>query len=146
MVALAVFAAGAACGGGTDDARGSGAQPAPDVTTFEQGVFDEIPRYPRSEPLGPRSEKDGVVAQSFEARDASPAQVLDFFQQRLESWDLISQPAPIGEGTYRGQWARAKWILTISSTPAPTLEPDSEPAQGTLLSQYSLSLSPREAG
>lgn len=142
-VALAVFAVG--CGGGTDD-RTTGAQPSPGVTTFEPGNFDEIPRHPRSEPLGERSDKEGVIAQSFSARDVRPSGVLEFYENRLENtWNLVSQPQEIGVDTYRGTWAKDNWILTVSATPAQTVDPDPA-AQGTYFSQYSLSLARRPAG
>ncbi len=41
-----------------------GSQPAPAVTTFGQGDFENLPLPPRSEPLGERSEEDGAVARS----------------------------------------------------------------------------------
>ncbi len=129
-----------ACG---DDAeqRGSGAQPAPGTETLEQGLFDEIPRFPRSEPLGPRSEEAGVVAQSFRARDASPQQILDFYTGNLEGWNLVTPPQPPGEtaSTLRGEWAREQWLLTITASPAPTVEGDNATAI-VAYSQYSLSL------
>lgn len=143
-VALAVVAVG--CGGGTGD-RTTGAQPSPGVTTFEPGIFDEIPRPPGSEPLSERNEKDGVIAQSFSARDVRPSGVLEFYENRLEgTWALVSQPQEIGVDTYRGTWARDNWILTVSATPAQTVDADPPAAQGTYFSQYSLSLARRPAG
>ena len=144
MPVLVVIAAAAvgACGGG-EERRGTGAQPAPRTDTFEQGLFDEIPRFPRSEPLGPRSEKSDVVAQSFRAEGAAPEQVLDYYRASLEGWDLVTPPRPIGEAgsTLRGKWARENWLLTISASPAPTVEGQNETAL-TVSSQYSLSLAP----
>lgn len=143
-IALAIVAVG--CGGGTDD-RSTGAQPSPDVTTFEPGIFDEIPRHPRSEPLSERNEKDGVIAQSFSARDVRPSGVLEFYENSLEgTWDLSSQPQEIGVDTYRGTWTRDTWTLTVSATPAQTVDADPAAAQGTYFSQYSLSLARSPAG
>ncbi len=130
--------------GTNDERRGSGAQPAPGTETFEQGLFDEIPRFPRSEPLAPRTEKSDVVAQSFRARGATPEQIFDFYRGSLDGWDLVTLAQPPGEtaDTLRGKWAREQWILTISASPAPTVEGQNESAI-VAYSQYSLSLEPR---
>ena len=47
------------CGSGE---KQPAAQPVPEVTSFERGRFDDLPVFFRSDPLGPRSEKDGVVS------------------------------------------------------------------------------------
>lgn len=145
VVSLAVLVTG--CGGGGNENPATRAQPSPNVTTFEPGVFDEIPRHPRSEPVGERSDENGVITRSFAVRDAEPTTVLQFFEDRLSAdWELVSQPQEIGVDTYRGTWARDNWILTISATRAETVDADSDAAQGTYFSQYSLNLSPRSTG
>lgn len=53
-VAIALAAATAGCGGTTSSDSPS-AQPTPNVTTFEPGRFDDLPRFPRREPLGPKN-------------------------------------------------------------------------------------------
>lgn len=127
--------------------RGVGAQPAPRTDTFEQGLFDELPHPPRSEPLGTRSEKRDVVSQSFRVRDSLPDEVLAFYEQRLAGeWAELEDPQQIGAGpTWRGVWERDNWELTVSATEAPTLNETADPeaALGNVFSQYSLSLSPR---
>lgn len=150
MVAVAVLGMG---GCGDDDTtesqqgaeRGIGAQPAPGTDTFEQGLFDEIPHPPRSEPLGTRSEKQDVVSQSFKVRDSLPDEVMAFYTQRLAGeWTTVTEAQQIGAGsTWRGVWARDNWELTVTATEAPTVDDTADPeaALGNVFSQYSLSLS-----
>ncbi|HVF76437.1 MAG TPA: hypothetical protein VM938_15480 [Acidimicrobiales bacterium] len=52
-VAPAFFAA---CGGGD----GPATQRMPSETAFQRGNFDDLPLHPRSEPLGVKTETDGV--------------------------------------------------------------------------------------
>lgn len=155
QVAMAVLAAvalvGAGCGDDDEVQRGVGDQPAPGTDTFEQGLFDEVPRYPRSGPLGPRSEAEesDVVAQSFAGIDVLPEDLLAFYAQELPvaapPWEQLRGPEQIGAGTWRGTWVRDAWQLTVSAQEAPSLDdalgPDA--AQGTFYSQYSLTLEPR---
>lgn len=132
-VALALFAA---CGG---DERPE-TQPTPPETTFQRGNFDDLPLHPRSEPVGEKTEKDGVVARSFKTTGATPEGVLEWYQGNLPGWGLIEAPAAIGQGTYRGRWARDAYFLVVSATAAPTLPSDSGNGVST---QYSLTLEPR---
>lgn len=147
LLALAVAVSVAGCDMGGDDPS-IDAQPSPEVTTFEPGLFDALPRYPRSEPISERTEEDGVISQSFAARDTAPGQVLQYYRERLADWDLVDQPQDIGEGTYRGIWARESWTLTISATPGETVDPETlepvgEAAEGVPVAQYNLTLAPR---
>lgn len=135
VVLVLLVAAG--CGG--DEQRPS-TQPAPDETTFQRGDFEDLPRYPRSEPLGERTEKDGAVARSFEATGATPEAVVEWYRDNLARWQLDQPPAPIGERTYRGRWSRDAFFLVVSATAAPTLSNDDG---STVSTQYSLSLEPR---
>ena len=147
----AVLALGlGACGddrGDTRTERGIGAQPAPATDTFEQGLFDELPHPPRSDPLGPLMEKADIVSQSFQVRDSLPVEVLAFYEQRLTGeWSTRQEPRQIGAGpTWQGVWVRDTWELTVSATEAPTLDQTADPeaALNNVFSQYSLSLSPR---
>ncbi len=132
-VALAAFAA---CGGD----RRPETQPAPPGTTFQRGNFDDLPLHPRSEPVGEKTEKDGVVARSFMVTGATPQGVLEWYRDNLPGWEPIEAPAAIGQGTYRGRWARDGYFLVVSATAAPTLPSD---AANSVSSQYSLSLEPR---
>lgn len=128
-----------ACG---DDDDRSDAQPAPDTVEFSEGVFNDIPRYPRSEEAGPRSSTDGVIAQSFQAEGASPQLIMEWYQDKLKlGWRVDRPVSEIGVNTYRGRWASEDHFLIVSATTAPTL--GGEPSPETVVTQYSLSLEPR---
>ncbi|MFP5327138.1 MAG: hypothetical protein ACLGHT_06630 [Acidimicrobiia bacterium] len=140
LAALACLVAiSSSCGRAGPD---EGAQPAPAVTTFEQGRFDDIPLFPRSEPVGPRSEKDGVVARSYKALGASPEQVLDFYRDGLPSqWRMVTPLERLGVDTYRADWEDGQYRLRVSATLEPLLRGPNE-ASNAAVSQYSLSLHP----
>ena len=81
------------------------AQPAPGVTTFQEGRFDDIPKFPRSEPLGPRHEKDGVVARSYKAPGGVPRSGAGFLPDALqERWRMVTAAEKLGAGTLRADW------------------------------------------
>lgn len=136
-VVSAVILAG--CGAGTDDPV---AQPAPEVTTFEEGRFDDLPQFPRSEPLGPRHEKDGVVARSYKAPGASPDQVLDFYRDALqERWNMVAAVEKLGAGTLRADWTDDEYLLRVSATREGELD-SADDGSETAVAQYSLTLHP----
>jgi hypothetical protein len=143
-VLSALLLAVAACGG--DDAgsdEGDAAQPAPDVSTFEQGGFDDLPRHPRSEELGERTEAEGTVSQSFKVTGATPEQVLQFYNDALGplGWLPLSDgDIDVSEQVARDQWVREGTLLVVSASEAPTLEDEGNEA----VTQYSLSLGPQE--
>jgi hypothetical protein len=107
-------------------------------------MFDHLPRYSRSKPLGSRAEKAGALSQSFEAEGATPTQILDFYARRLKNagWDALEPVHKLGVGTVRGRWAQPKWFLTVSASRAPTLPAPNGAIQA--YSQYSLNLRPAE--
>ncbi|MEZ5239085.1 MAG: hypothetical protein R2716_09100 [Microthrixaceae bacterium] len=74
LASLLALAAGACSG---DSAESNDAQPAPEVSTFAPGGFDDVPRYRGSQEAGPRSEAD-VVSQPFFVEGADPQMVIDF--------------------------------------------------------------------
>ena len=128
-------------GCGTGDRRPA-AQPAPEVTTFEEGRFDDLPLFFRSDPLGPRSEKDGVVTRSYKARGASPEQVLEFYRDALDyRWEMETPIEKLGAGTFRADWANGKYRLRVSATRAAALDSPDD-GSNTVVSQYSLTLRP----
>ena len=118
------------------------AQPAPGVTTFEDGRFDNLPQYPRSEPLGPRTEKRGVVARSYKVPGASPEQVLDFYRETLPArWSMVSPVEKLGVGTFRADWVGEEYRLRVTATrEGDVLSQDD--ASKTVVAQYSLTLNP----
>ncbi|MDP9388464.1 MAG: hypothetical protein M3Q48_11290 [Actinomycetota bacterium] len=118
------------------------AKPAPHVTTFEEGTFDDLPQFSRSEPVGPRSEKDGVVARSYRARGATPEGVLDYYRDVLDErgWTMVGAIERIGVGTYRADWVSGAQRLRVSASGEPQLAEDVPSQQVTV--QYSLTLRP----
>ncbi len=120
-----------------------GTQPAPAVTTFEQGPFDDLPQFPRSEPVGPRSEKDGVVARSYKATGASPQQVLEFYRDGLPPrWKMVAPIEKLGVATFQADWVDESYRLGVSATRESLLDTDDD-ARDAAVSQYSLTLQPR---
>ncbi len=135
--ALALLVAGCAPRG-EDPAT----QPAPDVTTFEQGRFDDLPQFPRSDPVGPRTEEAGVVARSYGARGASPEQVLEFYKEALEEgWNMVTPIERLGPSTFRAEWVSDEYRLLVSATRESTLDPPDD-AANPVVTQYSLTLHP----
>ena len=139
LLAVAVIAlAGSGCTPSDD-----GTQPRPDVTTFEEGRFDNIPLLPRSEELSPPNEEGGNVARSYVVRNTAPEDVLGFYETELAEFEVIEEPASIGADTFRGRWRLdGERVLTVSATLASSLGdvPDIPDSEQT--TQYSLSLSP----
>ena len=139
LVAAAAIALAASACTPSDE----GTQPRPDVTTFGQGDFGDIPLLPRSEALSPPNEEAGNVARSYVVRNTAPEDVLDFYEEQLAEFELVEEPASIGANTFRGRWRlEGERVLTVSANLANNLGdvpdiPDSEQA-----TQYSLSLSP----
>lgn len=127
------------CAAGDSDPE---AQPAPGVTTFQEGRFGDIPQFPRSAPLGPRHEEDGVVARSYKAPGASPDQVLDFYRNALkERWKMVTTVEKLGEGTLRADWVDDDSLLRVSATRESLLD-SGDDASKTAVAQYSLTLHP----
>ncbi len=118
------------------------AQPAPDVTTFEHGRFDDLPQFPRSQPLSARSEERGVIARSYKATGASPHQVLEFYRDALgERWRMVTGIEKLGVGTLRADWVGEDYRLRVSATTESELDSRNDASQ-TFVTQYSLTLHP----
>lgn len=143
-LALALVAAG--CGDDDDgqaDAQQEAqpeAQPAPDVTTFEEGDFDDLPLPPRYTEISERVEEDGVVSQSFEVRNMTPQELIDWYAEALDEFEVLEAPEEIGVETYRGQWDLDGRELTVAAQGAETLEDN--PSAPEVVTQLSLSLAP----
>lgn len=138
LIAVAAIAiAGAAC-----TPSDEGTQPRPDVSTFEQGDFNDIPLLPRSEALSPPNEEAGNVARSYVVRNTAPEDVLGFYEEQLATSEIVEEPASIGVNTFRGRWRLdGGRVLTVSATLANLGDvPDIPDSEQT--TQYSLSLSP----
>lgn len=118
-----------------------GTQPRPDVTSFEQGDFDDIPLPPRSEALSPPNEEGGNVARSYAVRNATPEDVMAFYRDELAEFELVEEPASVGSNTFRGRWQLDQdRVLTVSATLATNLESPGGFEDAEVLTQYSLSL------
>ncbi len=138
LVALALALVG--CG----TASNEGTQPRPDVTSFEQGGFDDIPLLPTSEPISPPNEQQGTVSRSYVVGNTSPDAVMSFYQQQLAERPVVEPPAGIGVNTFRGRWQLDQdRILTVSATSANNLQgPEDFGNAVETITQYSLSLAP----
>ena len=118
------------------------AQPAPGVTTFEGGRFDDLPQFPRSQPLSARTEERGVIARSYKATGASPQQVLEFYRDALgQRWTIVTGIEKLGVGTFRADWVGEDYRLRVSATRESGLDSPNDASQ-TVVTQYSLTLSP----
>ena len=131
---LALVANG--CGG-----REQATQPSPVETSFEPGKFDDLPIYPRSEPLSGRNEKDGVVSRSYRSRGTSPQALLDFYADNLESvgWEPSNAANPSGS-QYRGDWITDEYHLEVTAGP---IDDRQNPTSDDYTIQYNLVLRPR---
>ncbi len=144
VAAVAVLAAGAlaAVGCSSDGDARQETQPAPRGSTFELGAFDELPRLPRSEPLGVRSEKDGIVTQSFSTVGRTPQQVLDYYARELgeAGWESATPVHRADTGAV-ADWITEGFRLEVSAT---QIEEDHRsPQSDAYVVQYSLVLRPR---
>lgn len=140
IVALALPLALALGACGRDGGRPS-TQPTPDATTFQPGRFDDLPVFPRSEPLGPRNDENGSVSRSFVATGTNPEAILRYYRGALgEEWRLMHEFERLGHGTYRADWTDGEWRLRISATQEPALDIDNASAETTV--QYSLHVHP----
>lgn len=134
------LAALAACGGGSAD--GPVAQPAPGVTAFVSGDFDDLPLVPGSEPFGERSEKDGVTTQTFKVRGYTAEAVIEFYAGALPSsgWRQVA-PAFREDTSTRSDWVTDGWRLEISAFGI--ADGSQDDGGGEEVVQYSLVLRPR---
>lgn len=129
-----------ACG---DNESQPEAQPLEDSAEFDEGVFGDLPLYPRSAPLGDVARTEDSVSRSYRATMASPAMVLEFYEDSLVDWQVVEAPKQIGAGeTMRGVWRDGEFELTVSATAGPTVPEENGTGGGDNVeaSQYSLSL------
>jgi hypothetical protein len=126
----------AGCGDDHPDA----AQPVPDATVFDEVGFEELPRFPRSEEMGLRSSKAGVVTQSFRAEGASVERVMAFFEEALtgRGW-LPAEPIHRADGPGRADYVREDDRLELSAIDVDDRDGD---VGAEAVVQYSLLLRP----
>lgn len=134
----------AGCGDGDGDGASVGepeAQPAPGVTTFQEGDFAGIDLPSTATPVNERTEEDDAVAQSFEVRNTTPEEIMAFYSDALAEYDVLEAPEEIGVGTMRGRWEVDGRRLTVAAQTAETL--NDNPGAPEVLTQLSLSLEPQ---
>jgi hypothetical protein len=126
----------AGCGNDPPD----GAPEVPGATVLDDGVFDDLPRFPRSEVLGLPSSKAGVVAQSFRAEGASVDRVMTFFEGALteRGW-LPAEPVHRAPGPGRADYLRGEQRLELSAIDVEDRDGD---VGNEAVVQYSLLLRP----
>jgi hypothetical protein len=126
---------------GCSDNTSDPAQPAPNVTTFEQGVFDNIPAYPRSDPLGERNDEDGVVSRSYRSVGALPQTIIDYYDAQLTAAGWQRSAALPQQGfVRRGTWIRNDYQVEVSARP---VDDSRNPASVDYAVQYDVVLTPR---
>jgi hypothetical protein len=141
---VAVTLVAAACSSGDDpgfdqaetDAVGEG-QPF-------GGRFEDLPLPPRSDPLGTRSEQDGLVARSYQVEGSAAVDVMEFYRSALPDlgYEVLMEPRRSGTSTIQAEWTKGDLDLRVTATDATGLGGDTNPT-GSVMTQYSLTL--REA-
>jgi hypothetical protein len=139
-LAIAVVVVALACGSACGSDEPNADQPAPDASSFGRGTFDDLPSFPRSAPFAPRSEKDGVITQSWLAKGTTPEGVIDFFVDELaaDGW-RPAEPVFRSDTESRADLVKGDQRLEISAGRV-TNTPTSVEADGGV--QYSLVLRP----
>ena len=100
-------------GCGSDDDSDE-AQPNPDDAQFSEGVFDDIPLMPTSEEISERTEREGVVSQSFTIRGDTPLGVMEWYEDSLAGeWTNVTPATETGVDSYRSRWSAQERVLTI---------------------------------
>ena len=132
---LVAFTVG--CGSDVPDRS---AQPAPDVTTFEDGAFEQLPLYPDSEPIGAQSEKDGVVTRSYKVKDVTVDMIIAFYEERLQAAGWERAEPVLRENTQsRADFVNDDHRLELS---AQDIRGPEDPPSDQHVVQYSLVLHP----
>lgn len=142
---LALLALGSsvfvACG--EDDQTRPEAQPVPGASTFGEGNFDELPRFPGAQAAAEPAVEQDVTTQSFTVATATPARVMEFYERELpeSGWQVLEEPRRLGaERTHRGVWRSGNQQLVVSSTEFSHYDDPSAPR----ITQFSMSLGPVE--
>lgn len=143
LLPVLLLAALVSCG---SDDGGPDAQPAPEDPGFAEGLFDQLPHPPGSEPVGPKAEEQGVNARSYKVDNATPLEVMEFYEDALaDDWREIEEVHELGESenaAYRGKWQRDEWVLVVTASEAPTVSGTETGEARNPTVQYSLSLEP----
>jgi hypothetical protein len=132
---VALAAVLSACG---DDDLEPGAPE--DAAVVDLGRFDDLPRFPRSEEYGPRTEDDGVVSRSFRARGASVERIMEFYDDALtEAGWTPAEPVHREDGPGRDDYVMGGHRLEVSAIDVEDRDGD---GGNQAVVQYSLVLRP----
>lgn len=94
-----------------------GAQPAPSVSAFVAGDFDQLPKPPTARPLGNRADDNGVYTQSFAVRNTTLDAVFAFYNRALPGAVVTRPVADVAADTQRGQWRLPSGqLLTVTAS------------------------------
>jgi hypothetical protein len=143
LIVLALLGALLGACGDDDDARPSvGDQPAPDVTTFQPGAFDDLPMISGSRPLGPRREQGAISVRTFAVTNLEPVSIINFYDSHLVGWTRIDRDA-LGTGV-RARYGNGDRALEVTAIPAPTAETATNSSKPVGGYQYTLLYGPLE--
>lgn len=99
------------------DQENGGEVPTPGNTAFTAGEFDGVDLPRGADEAGTKTERDGVISQSFFAQQTSPEQIMDFFSTSLETdgWTVVEPVSARGTDSLAGAWTRDGRRLEISA-------------------------------
>ncbi len=138
---VGVLFVAAACGA-TEETPTTGSEYVPGRNVEGDEWVNGIPLYPQAEALNERTEKDGVIAQSFATDRVSPRRLIAWFETELarDDWAAIQGPYSIGRNAYRGRWIKDRSELLVSTALGPQI--DELRGVGDRATQFSLTLEP----
>ena len=116
---------GAGQAGAGDDGEGEGGEvPTPGMTGFTEGEFDDIALPRGADEASEKTERDGVISQSFFAQQTSPEQIMDFFATSLDAdgWTVVEPVSSRGTDSLAGAWTRDGRRLEVSALLAQGVE------------------------
>jgi len=114
----------AATDGAPVDQANGGEVPSPAVTAFTAGDFDAIDLPRGADEASEKTERDGVLSQSFFAQQTSPEQIMDFFTTSLaeDGWEVVEPVSSRGTDSIAGAWAKDGRRLEVSALLAQGVE------------------------
>lgn len=127
LLVATLIAAGCDDDGASDgelDAELTGEVPAPGGTAFTAGGFDDIQLPAGADEASTRTERDGVISQSFFANAQSPEQIMDFFADSLtqQGWQVAEPVSQRGTDSLAGAWTADGRRLEVSALLAQGVE------------------------
>ena len=137
--------AGVGQAGAGDEGATGGEIPTPGMNGFTEGEFDDIALPRGADEASEKTERDGVISQSFFAQQTSPEQIMDFFSTSLDAdgWTVVEPVSARGTDSLAGAWTRDGRRLEVSALLAQGVEdertqfsvvllPDLEPGEGVV--------------